>query len=436
MADIKLKDFSGKTETYNNVTKIWLEAADSTEEKRIFLPFSYGEVTVDNNINDLIDQINGEIISGVVVTFVGVDLSVLYQITVAPGYDCPDPVLKGLISEPQKEPTNMLVYSFSGWSLSEGGDADSNALRNVTEDRTVYAAFSQSTRYYTIRFYVDGILSQSIRAKYGDTLSPDIPTSSEYVFDRWEPALEPVTKDMSYHAVWSEKLSFATASWESIATVCANGTANQNFAVGDTKTVSVGYEDGTAETITVEIVDFNYDDLADGTGKAGISIMSVGVLAIEMFPNNTKKVFNGIEAGNAGGWSNSDIKTYCNGSLFNALPVDLQKVIKPVVKLSDYGYADPNSDSMVETIDRVWLASKDEVWEYGTRYKKFARDSDRIKYYKKTEKLWYLRNTGLTTANSWAMINKSGGYNTSAEATETMLSPYRERPRIAFGFCI
>lgn len=43
MEDIKLKDFSGETDRYDNVPKVWLESAESTEENRILLPFTYGE---------------------------------------------------------------------------------------------------------------------------------------------------------------------------------------------------------------------------------------------------------------------------------------------------------------------------------------------------------------------------------------------------------
>lgn len=52
MADIKLKDFTGETQPYNNVDKIWLESAKSTEENPVLIPFAYGlpvSMTVDPN---------------------------------------------------------------------------------------------------------------------------------------------------------------------------------------------------------------------------------------------------------------------------------------------------------------------------------------------------------------------------------------------------
>ena len=52
MADIKLKDFTGETQPYNNVDKIWLESAESTEENPVLIPFAYGlpvSMTVDPN---------------------------------------------------------------------------------------------------------------------------------------------------------------------------------------------------------------------------------------------------------------------------------------------------------------------------------------------------------------------------------------------------
>lgn len=43
MKNVKLKDFFGEPRVYNNVPKIFLEAAESTEENPILVPYTYGE---------------------------------------------------------------------------------------------------------------------------------------------------------------------------------------------------------------------------------------------------------------------------------------------------------------------------------------------------------------------------------------------------------
>lgn len=56
-----------------------------------------------------------------------------------------EPVAEGYIDAPTKKPvqdgTTITYYSFGGWSLTDDGTVDSNALTNVTEDRTVYVVF-------------------------------------------------------------------------------------------------------------------------------------------------------------------------------------------------------------------------------------------------------------------------------------------------------
>ena len=54
---------------------------------------------------------------------------------------------------PTREPTNTIVYTFDGWATTVGGSVDPDALKNITEERSVYAHYAESTRYYTVRFF-------------------------------------------------------------------------------------------------------------------------------------------------------------------------------------------------------------------------------------------------------------------------------------------
>lgn len=67
---------------------------------------------------------------------------VLYVKPVAVGDDCVDVLDRGLIETPTKESDAVANYIHSGWCASDGGTADDNVLKNITEDKTVYAAFS------------------------------------------------------------------------------------------------------------------------------------------------------------------------------------------------------------------------------------------------------------------------------------------------------
>lgn len=102
-----------------------------------------------SDIDDLLDEINGEVIGETLyyVTFIGVDGEELCQVPVYEQDDCADPVTNGDISEPTKESTKYYSYPFAGWSLTDGGEADDNALLCVTSNRTVYAAFEAKKIY-------------------------------------------------------------------------------------------------------------------------------------------------------------------------------------------------------------------------------------------------------------------------------------------------
>ena len=139
MAEFILKDCRGKDKTFDHDT-IYVRDA-----KGKLLSFTYG--TGDDQLDVLLDQINGEVIGEELyhITFMsGVEL---IKVPVYEGYDCKDPVTTGLIEEPTKESTKYISYTFAGWSLTEGGTVDESALSAVEGDRTVYAVFSEDYIY-------------------------------------------------------------------------------------------------------------------------------------------------------------------------------------------------------------------------------------------------------------------------------------------------
>ena len=148
-------------------------------------------------------------------------------------------------------------------------------------------------------------------------------------------------------------MAYITDSWATIVENCASGFAKTLYKLGDLKTISVNLG-GTTETIDMEIIGFSHDDMTDGTGKAAITFFSKQLLA-------DSRMMTGVET-NAGGWAGDNyLRSWCNGELFNALPADLQAVIKEVKKLSDGGNG---SSVLVETNDKCWLASIDEVYHW------------------------------------------------------------------------
>lgn len=184
MPDVKIKGYSGNELEYPNVPKVYLAAPESTPDNPVLVPFTYGEaiegVEVELDFSDGDMQItapDGYLIrSGVVkkpetlvpeniakdvevagivgthesgsddlcyVTFMNDDGTVEYgKKAVAVGDDCADPIARGIFGTPTKENTEQYAYTFSdSWATTPNGSSDSDSLRAVTENRTVYAVF-------------------------------------------------------------------------------------------------------------------------------------------------------------------------------------------------------------------------------------------------------------------------------------------------------
>lgn len=191
---------------------------------------------------------------------------------VAVGDDCVDVHAKGMIETPTKASSAQYDYTYSGWCLTDGASANSDALKGVTEDRTVYAAYSTTTRSYTVTFYdSDGVtILNTETVKYGSKPSY-APTKDDYIFAGWEPTLTAVTGDTSYTAIWDEGLDFTTLSWTEIDSALKEGKAHY-FKLGARKSFNIKLANGQSRTVFTEIVGINHDDLADGSGKAGLTM--------------------------------------------------------------------------------------------------------------------------------------------------------------------
>lgn len=121
---------------------------------------------------------------------------------VATGDDCVDVVAKGLWAKPTKPSDAQYDYTYYGWGASDGGAADANILKNITEDKTVYAIFTGTLRSYTITWLDDdGSELKSETLLYGAMPSYE-PTKDNYTFKGWTPAITAVTGDASYTASW------------------------------------------------------------------------------------------------------------------------------------------------------------------------------------------------------------------------------------------
>ena len=140
------------------------------------------------------------------------------------------------------------------------------------------------------------------------------------------------------------------------------------------------------KTLEYRIIGINHDDLADGTGKAGLTFLTTST--------DIMSHMNATDA-NAGGWEKSELRGRLNsGDLWALLPAEIQSKAKAVTKMTD-NQGGGSAGTPSATTDRIFLLSSTEV--YGDL------DSDGIQYE-------YYKSKGVTKANySGASLN-SGGY--------------------------
>lgn len=118
---------------------------------------------------------------------------------------------------PTRESTETNTFTFSGWSLFDDNRANVNALKAITADRKVYAAYAITGPTFTVNFYHDSsLLQSSIVPQGGDAhFSPDPPRKLDnprydYDFTGWsltdndnepdEGAINNVTEDRTLYA--------------------------------------------------------------------------------------------------------------------------------------------------------------------------------------------------------------------------------------------
>ena len=173
--------------------------------------------------------------------------------------------------------------------------------------------------------------------------------------------------------------------WAEISAISEAGIADEYFNLGDTKTFALS--DGTE--VVMEMVAFNADDKADGSGKAGISWISKDLVAQHVM-NSTKT--------NEGGWKESELRSWMQGEFYATLPVEVKSSIVNVSKT----YYDYSTQSILSCVDSVWAPSLGEM--YGHNYETlgcensgaeytgfFTSEQSRIKTYDGTTISWWLR---------------------------------------------
>lgn len=111
------------------------------------------------------------------------------------------------------------------------------------------------------------------------------------------------------------------------------------------------------QTLEYRIIGINHDDLADGSGKAGLTFLTTSMgISSRMNVNST----------NVGGWEASELRAKMNsGEIWSLMPSDFQPKVKTVRKLTNNvggGSANKNA-AVTATSDKLFLLSYSEIVE-------------------------------------------------------------------------
>lgn len=104
--------------------------------------------------------------------------------------------------------------------------------------------------------------------------------------------------------------------------------------------------------LDVRLAGIRHDNKSDGTGKAGLTFMTVGALDIR--PMNDVATVEG-------GWEASALRNWLNGDATSMFEKELVGVIVPVNKLTNNVGLTESFDSITETSDKLWVPSVHEV---------------------------------------------------------------------------
>ena len=350
------------------------------------------------------------------VTFRSHDGSVEYGTKpVAMGDDCADPLERGLFDPPVRQTDAQYSYTFVGWTATPGNGADENALSTVTENRVLYAVFSAAVRSYTITYYDGDTMLKTQSLAYGATPSY-APAKLGYTFTGWVPTPVPVTEDASYSAQWIEKMDFEALSWEQIAEYAQSGEASLTFDLGATKTFNLV---GAGTPVTARIIGFQQDDLADGTGKAGITLM------LEGFWNAYGALHGGANyMQKSTAWPNMEMRSALRARAAAQLPGELLAVMKTVIKKT----YDPVNTAMLQSEDTVFLPSRDELDDLagfmgypdeGPFYPYYADNASRVITYNGVAVPWWTRTKANASNGTMRIVKADGSFSTADQANLT-----------------
>ena len=211
--------------------------------------------------------------------------------------------------------------------------------------------------------------------------------------------------------------NFANNSWEAIIAACQSGNVPDSWAVGDSKSMTIGGTD-----YQIDIIGKNHDTYtAGGTAPLTFQMHDCYATTYTMNTSNT----------NSGGWTSCAMRSTHLPAILALMPTEVQNGIREVNKMTSAG---SQSATINTTADKLFLLSEIEIFgsvSYsksgeGTQYDYYKAGNSKVKKFNGSVVNWWERSPYGSNYTSFCRVNGNGNadYNYASYAFS-----------VAFGFC-
>lgn len=209
---------------------------------------------------------------------------------------------------------------------------------------------------------------------------------------------------------------FANNSWEAIIAACQRGNIPASWAVGDSKTMTIGGTD-----YQIDIIGKNHDTYTAG-GTAPLTFQMHDCYG-------TKYVMNTYHSNN-GGWTSCAMRSTHLPAILALMPSEVQAGIKEVNKLTSAG---SQGSTINTTADKLFLLSEIEIFgsvSYsksgeGTQYDYYKAGNSKVKKFNGSAHSWWERSPDDSNI-AFCYVNSNGSAAYSSAGVKY---------GVAFGFC-
>ena len=220
-----------------------------------------------------------------------------------------------------------------------------------------------------------------------------------------------------------DPVSFTSDSWKTIQKAVQTGNTSK-YNVGDTKEVDLG----SFGKHMVRISNMSACESETSETACGFVVEFADIITEQQF-NST--------ATNVGGWRDSELRTYINSTIYNAIPSDLQNVIASTKVIS--GHGNTTGEENFETQDKLYLLNAQEVWSTND-HDTSVETSKQLDYYKNqgvttssfagakkqyngSNSNWWLRSAISRNANTFLLVDSGGIWVSGSASYSNGVSP-------------